>query len=211
MPQTRLGVKRKKSSQEISPDWCLSFSLESLADDLSKLLDKKILPDVQLKIGHGLHMIPAHKAILAARSEVFAAKFQHGVTESTNGVLVLNVEDIEPSTFAAFMRYIYAGHISEEALAGGVLKLYVASERYAVSSLKMICSEFMIKHINEDNFLPYLTLADSHSDDELKNAVVSFITENEAMLKSDAWNEFSDSQPVLAVKIYKMYVEKKIQ
>ena len=53
---------------------------------------------------------PAHKNILAARSEVFAAMFQHPTKEKLSNQI--EIEDIEPEVFQELLRFIYTGRVS---------------------------------------------------------------------------------------------------
>jgi hypothetical protein len=51
---------------------------------------------------------PAHKAILAARSPVFAAEFEK--VQAVNGVrLQIRIDDVEPATVEKFLHFIYTG------------------------------------------------------------------------------------------------------
>lgn len=183
----------------------LSASLNSLSADLRKVLDSELLPDVQLKIED--HSFPAHKAVLAARSEVFAAMFEHKMAESNTNIV--DIEDFDPSVFPIFIKYIYTGNVYEDNLTDDtVLKLYEASDRYAVTALKVICAETMTKSVNVSNFLSYLVLADNHSDQKFRDAVTSFITKDDSLFKCEMWKEFAAEKPRLANEIYRKYFEK---
>lgn len=49
----------------------------------------------------------AHKAILAARSPVFSAMFEHEMTESRKGRV--EISDIDPDVFNEMLKFIYTG------------------------------------------------------------------------------------------------------
>ena len=53
--------------------------------------------------------IKAHKLILASRSPVFAAMFEHELEESKQNRVVIT--DIKPEVAEAMVRYIYAGKV----------------------------------------------------------------------------------------------------
>lgn len=59
--------------------------------------------------GIALRQFSAHKAILAARSPVFAAMFEHGMEESRANRV--QISDIEPDTLAEVLRFIYTGQV----------------------------------------------------------------------------------------------------
>ena len=52
---------------------------------------------------------PAHKAILAARSTVFAAMFQHDMREAASNRV--GIVEIEPDIFQAVLRFIYTDQV----------------------------------------------------------------------------------------------------
>ncbi|VDM36143.1 unnamed protein product [Hydatigera taeniaeformis] len=59
--------------------------------------------------GFVLRQFKAHKAILAARSPVFAAMFEHGMTESRANRV--NITDVEPDILGEVLRFIYTGRV----------------------------------------------------------------------------------------------------
>lgn len=48
-----------------------------------------------------------HRCILAARSPVFHAMFEHDMQEKISGVVI--IEDAEPAVFQEFLLYLYTG------------------------------------------------------------------------------------------------------
>ena len=79
-----------------------SKSNSDLANSLSKFVgngDK--MTDITLLCGE--ERFPAHKIILAARSDVFAAMFQHTETEEAHANKV-RIEDTNPDTLSRFLR-----------------------------------------------------------------------------------------------------------
>lgn len=56
-----------------------------------------------------LRQFKAHKAILAARSPVFAAMFEHGMAESRANRV--NITDVEPDILGEVLRFIYTGRV----------------------------------------------------------------------------------------------------
>ena len=51
----------------------------------------------------------AHKVILATRSPVFAAMFEHPSKENMTGIV--DIADIEVNVFKELLRYIYTGQV----------------------------------------------------------------------------------------------------
>ena len=65
------------------------------------MLDNQVYCDVTFKVGKAGKLIRAHKYVLASRSSVFAAMFC-GSLQETSDVIV--VSDIEPDTFDILLR-----------------------------------------------------------------------------------------------------------
>lgn len=138
--------------------------MKSLSEDLCHLLDKKIMADLLLKSGD--EVIPVHKLMLAARSEVFLAMLQHELNESKSGIVT--IKDIETFVLRPFLKYIYSGKLPDYLSEEMTYELYSVGDKYAVSTLRKSCSTCLIKYLNNDNFIKILMLADAHSDEELK-------------------------------------------
>ena len=60
-----------------------------------------------LKIGD--KKIPVHKAILASRSPVFAAMFQHDLKETKQGYVAIT--DLELDILEEMLKFIYTGKV----------------------------------------------------------------------------------------------------
>lgn len=196
---TNTSSKRSKSLK-------FSQDMKSLSEDFCHLLDKKIMADLLLKSGD--EIIPVHKLILAARSDVFSAMFQHDMNESKSGIVA--IQDIEPFVLRPFLKYIYSGklpdHLSEEM----TYELYSVSDKYAVSTLRKSCSSCLISYLNNDNFIKILMLADAHSDAKLKNAVADYIIHRPSLITDGVWKRFSENCPKLSNEIYQKIVAEKL-
>lgn len=82
----------------------------NLACQLGNLLDTGLLSDVSLMLADGKHF-KAHKAILAARSPVFGAMFEHEMEERKNGRV--QILDVESDVFKEMLQFIYTGKTSK--------------------------------------------------------------------------------------------------
>lgn len=122
---THLNVTSPTSSEIQLPHY---EQLKKLSDDLKTLLDNGNYSDITLKVGDD--NIPAHKAILAARSSVFA-RLLHDSAQSK----YLTIDNFEKSTIESLLLYIYTGMI-DVASVNRSLELYEASEKYNIRDLK---------------------------------------------------------------------------
>lgn len=82
----------------------------NLASQLGNLLDTGLLSDVSLLLADG-KQFNAHKAILAARSPVFGAMFEHEMEERKNGRV--EILDVESDVFKEMLQFIYTGKSSK--------------------------------------------------------------------------------------------------
>jgi hypothetical protein len=115
-----------------------SYSYQ-LCDRLAKdqlwaaLKNHQHLPDVVLIVKD--KTFPAHKAILAARSPVFADEFEK--VQPVNGVrLQIRIDDVEPSTVENFLHFIYTGEPMGTLADEELLKL---SHHYQLKTLSGLC------------------------------------------------------------------------
>lgn len=76
-----------------------------LSDDMGQLFDRSCFSDFTLVVGD--RQFHVHKAVLAARSAVFNAMFEHEMRErSSNRV---EVPDVDADVMVELLRYIYTG------------------------------------------------------------------------------------------------------
>ena len=159
----------------------------SLSDDLERLLDDQTeLGDVIL-VAAGGEKIYAHKVILVARSPVFAAMFEHEMTESKFNRV--NITDVEPAVLRGMLRYIYTGRKPQklEQMAKGLL---AAADKYDLERLKMMCEEVLAEKISTNGVADLLFLADRHNAGYLKKLAMDFVTKSDQLtdlLKTEPW------------------------
>ncbi len=71
-----------------------------------------------------------------------------------------------------------------------------------------ICGHYMKTNMNTDNVLDIITLADAHSDDNLKNLSMAFIVKNiKMMMTSKKWESLPQE---LEVQILKNVVNQRV-
>ena len=113
----------------------------------------------------------AHKAVLAARSPVFAKMFEHNLQESATNSVMLS--DVDPEVFKELLTYIYTGkapHI--QALASSLLN---TAEKYQLGHLKVMCERQMSYGLAVKNAAETLVLAHTYRADQLKKNALKFI------------------------------------
>lgn len=103
------------------------------------------LTDVELLVGKST--FTAHRALLSARSPVFAAMFKSGMEETQTGRV--RVDGVDPTTFRQFLEFLYTGTLSTWA---DKEKMSVMADRYQVETLVNLCKLFTLSPLDIDQF-----------------------------------------------------------
>ncbi|KAL5510518.1 hypothetical protein EMCRGX_G006078 [Ephydatia muelleri] len=141
----------------------------NLSSDLACLLEDGQFSDVMLAVGS--HEFKAHKAVLAARSPVFSAMFEHEMEESRKNRV--EISDLDQEVMQEMLAYIYTGKAPNlKKMADSLLS---AADKYALDRLKVMCEEALCANLNIENVSDTLVLADLHSATQLKAMCIDFI------------------------------------
>ncbi|CAN6288199.1 unnamed protein product [Urochloa humidicola] len=176
-----------------------------LSAQLGDLLSTERGADVVFEVGG--ETFAAHRAVLAARSPVFAAELFSAMREGDHaaaaGVVVVRIDDMEPRVFQALLRFAYTDSLPEAETAakkeGGAMwkHLLVAADRYDMERLKLVCEDKLCKHIDVGTAAIILTLAEQHRCSRLKKACLDFIVgapgNLKAVVASDGFEHLSTS------------------
>lgn len=177
--------------------------LEKLSADMQSILNSGYLSDVVLTDDDGVIKIPAHKAVLAARSPVFGKMFQHKMKENVENCVAIS--DIPGEVLKDLIYFIYTGTIIMKD-AKMVRELYIAADKYAVIDLRELCSE-VLQNLSLDDALDTLALADLFEDMALRHSALNFIAVNYCLMKdSSSWESFMKGNPTLAVEILQFII-----
>jgi speckle-type POZ protein len=150
---------------------------DGLSNQLEGLFNEMKFSDVSFNIGG--RQFPAHKSILAAKSEIFEAMFQHPKKENlTNQV---QIEDIEPEVFQELLRFIYTGRLSRETMETLAVGLLIAADNYLMEDLKAKCENYLVRQMTPGNCREILS--NEHlpgsAKSELKELATHFLSLNE--------------------------------
>lgn len=156
--------------REIDKPRLVFENFRSLTEDYEKLLENKESCDVTFVIGD--EEIPAHKLIVAGRSNVFAKMFSSDMVEKNTGRV--EIDDIEPSTFKLFLRFVYCGKLDSEDT-DELFKLIEAANKYSIKDLVHLCAHRISYNIPLDNAIDILIVADRVGADFLKKDCVKMI------------------------------------
>lgn len=140
-----------------------------LSEDLGNLFRSQVLSDLKFIVeDKTLH---AHKAILAARSRVFAAMFEHQTAEAHSGIITIT--DLSADAVEEMLRYVYTGQTPDSYCVTG--ELMAAADKYDLGELKDVCQETLARTTSVDTAAYLFVLANLHSALSLKKCVLTFI------------------------------------
>jgi len=150
--------------------------------------------DVTLQVGD--EAFPAHKAILAARSQVFASMFDHKMIEQRSNVV--EISDMEPVVMRHFLHFLYTGELGAALDVQLAKDLFTAADKYQVQQLKTYCEAFMSKNLTPENVPYVMVLAHLHACVDLKNQAMEFFSSCASrVMESPAWEEVASAHPAL--------------
>ncbi|XP_065563272.1 BTB/POZ domain-containing protein 9-like isoform X1 [Artemia franciscana] len=146
--------------------------LQALSEDMEILCCNDLYSDVTFLVEDT--KIPAHKVILAARSQYFRALLYGGLRESSEDVIEL--QDASKEAFTHVLRYLYAGCLSlssfkEELL----LEILGLSHKYSVGDLELAICENLKTNLSLENVCSIYDTAVLFSLESLANAALRFI------------------------------------
>uniref|UniRef100_A0A1I8MB33 BTB domain-containing protein n=1 Tax=Musca domestica TaxID=7370 RepID=A0A1I8MB33_MUSDO len=156
--------------------------ISKIKKDLAKLLTDEKFSDVTL-VGRGGMQFRAHKNILSARSEVFAAMFDNEFLE--NKANSVSIDDIDGEVLQEMLNYIYTEEIVSKELAAD---LYVAADKYALVDLQSLCESILTQTMDISSVADILLLAERTSNERLKRNALQFISKNiVAVMETASW------------------------
>lgn len=169
-----------------------------LSEDLGQLFERSLFSDITLNVGD--RQFPVHKAVLAARSMVFNAMFEHEMEERK--LNKVDIMDVDHEVMYEMLRYIYTGKAPN--LHKMADELLAAADKYALDRLKVMCEEALCTNLNIDNVSDIFVLADLHSAEQLKNHAIDFINSHATdVMETTGWREMVASHPHLVAEAFR--------
>ncbi len=154
--------------------------------------------------------IKAHKTVLAALSDIFAAMFSHKqMAESQTGKV--DIKDIDPKCLKEFVHYIYMDElISNDTSVKTLEGLLFAADKYLVASLKAMCEFKLSKVLTVDNVCGIGALADMCNASRLKDSIVQFLIKdkNYARVAADETGDWDELPKGIAKDVLKLVARK---
>ncbi|XP_037450519.1 BTB/POZ and MATH domain-containing protein 1-like [Triticum dicoccoides] len=175
-----IPVDTQFNVNDITVMWRVTVARDaSLSNQLGRLLDRDAWTDVSFVVAG--ETFRAHRALLAARSPVFEAELFGAMLESSSSSSSpIALEDIEPETFGAVLRFIYTDTLPDDADGEppdteALGRLLAAADRFALDGLKLECTHRLLRTVSVGTVVDMLRLAGTHSCAELKAGCIGFI------------------------------------
>ena len=140
--------------------------------DIGQLLATQKFSDVKLKVNE--ETFYAHKSILAARSSVFEAMFEHEMLENVTSFV--NITETDNKVFKDMLTFIYSDQAPN--LKDTVFGLLPMADKYQLDALKDTCATYLRNNLTTENVVDVLILADLYRSIELKEKAIAYINKH---------------------------------
>ncbi|XP_048543536.1 BTB/POZ and MATH domain-containing protein 1-like [Triticum urartu] len=179
-----------------------------LSHNLGSLLEAGEESDVSFKVKD--EVFTAHKIVLAMRSPVFKAELYGPMRDKCRQSIA--IEDMEPAVFKALLHFIYTDELPPmDDLDGDddkeemVKHLLVASDRYAMERMKLMCERKLCKFLDAKTVAATLALADQYHCSKLKDACIGFINSLDRMdevMTSTGYQHLKRACPTICIDMW---------
>ncbi|XP_011197405.1 BTB/POZ domain-containing protein 9 isoform X1 [Bactrocera dorsalis] len=124
--------------------------------------------------------LPAHRVILAARSEYFRALLFGGLCESRQSEIEMQ---IPVEAFKALLKYIYSGHMPLAQMdEDNILDTLGLANQYGFSELEHAISQYLRQYLALNNVCAILDAARLYNLDKLTEVCLTFMDRNAALI-----------------------------
>ena len=178
--QVTIRIELELLPLDYEPEAIQGDDTSDLTRDIAALRKNTETADVKLICNGKLFM--AHKTILCARSDVFAALFRHkGTKEDESGEV--HIEDCDQEAMEMFLSFIYEDAAPPQDVPFEVAKqLMNVANKYNVQALVKKGIRCMLACLNEDNAIQMAVLGKLYNVDALQKAAKRVIASSEKSL-----------------------------
>ena len=176
----------------------------ALVEDCASLRKNGLMSDVTI-ICEG-ERFPAHKLILSARSQVFAAMFSHKDTLEDQQQEVL-IKDSDRLTMDLFLTFLYNATLPKDLSFESYVELLKAADKYQVQSLIEACAMKLTKKLSTENeFVQGAIIGSLYRIPMLKNKAIKAIMKSgaTALNSMDGYHELRNYPDLLVEIIIEM-------
>ncbi|XP_062203365.1 BTB/POZ domain-containing protein At1g01640 [Phragmites australis] len=197
------GVKEMRDREEET-----THRAAYLQQGLALAWEEGIHTDILVEPGTGAP-IPAHKAILAVRSEVFRhmlSSDEHCKAPAGDSISLPELAHEELSLFLAFL---YTGALGQDLPERQLHALLVAGDKYDVPFLRRACEARLTARVGPRNVLRTLEVAELSSSAALRERAMGAVVEHaEQVVFSPEYDDFAVRNAGLCVEITRALLAK---
>lgn len=193
----QLEVARQR--ENVYSDSCGEIE-RSISGAISKMYQTDQFKDIKFVFGEdGKKSLLAHRAIIAARSDVFLSMLTHDTKEKQEGVIRL--KDTRSDVFKSFLKYLYTNEIDN--IEQFAMDLVMLAEKYNVPCLKIKCEKYLCQTIDEKNAICNLIVSDLNHCHMLKDHTLYVIRTHFERIENDETFKLLYDYPSLMHEIFK--------
>ncbi|KAF1870504.1 hypothetical protein Lal_00003710 [Lupinus albus] len=162
---------------------------------------EQIHTDIFVNPGINGSPIPAHKFVLATRSEIFKNMLECDDCKSSPNNTI-TIPDLNHEELESLLEFLYSGTLPTQTLEKHVYTLSRAADKYIIPHLLKHCERHLLSSLNISNALETLDVADSCSNHNLKETTLNFLVKNfEHVVSSTKFEAFVHRSPHLTVQL----------
>lgn len=166
---------------------------DSLQKALKEMFCKNIFTDASIVVVEEavVRVIPVHRCILMARSEVFRNMFTANMSESMSGEVM--IYDISYEIMYELLIFMYTDNYPDRKfLEQNAVSLLRACQKYQFHGLSEVCQLYLCDYLRVESVLSMLIFADEMTCTYLKQKCLMFIAQNSKRISnSPEINELS--------------------
>lgn len=162
-----------RMEESMTPDLFHSHNHpERMIRKMEQYVEKRQLCDVTLIVGS--KRIPAHRLVLSAASDYFAAMFMNDVKEAS--MEEIRMKDVDPDAMVAIVNYAYTGKISLQE--DTVENLLSTACLLQLSEVVEACCSFLMKQLHPSNCIGIRQFADAQGCSNLYKVANTYLMDN---------------------------------
>ncbi|KAI3849747.1 hypothetical protein MKW98_026661 [Papaver atlanticum] len=138
---------------------------DGFLSDLAVAFREKIHSDIKVKPGGRGRAIPAHKFLLAARSEIFKTMLASDTCKVAPAGSI-SLPEFSYEELKTFLEFLYGGSLAKEKFKKHFYTLTIAADKYVIPHLQKFCEQQILNMLDASNALKVLEIS------EYKNEIV---------------------------------------
>ncbi|XP_042413893.1 BTB/POZ domain-containing protein At3g56230-like [Zingiber officinale] len=168
--------------------------------------------DILVKAGDG-RPIPAHRAVLASKSEIFKTMLLADDCKAAPAGDTISLPELTQHELQSLLEFLYSGQLPqpEQEASSTVRSLLVAADKYDIPFLRQRCEQRILTDLRAANALDALDVAQRCSDGMLKERAMRVVVDKaEEVVFSEGFEEFARRNAELCVEITRALVSNKM-